>query len=388
MIAMWERILEILRKEFSQTLRDPRRRALLIGPPLVQLIIFGYAVNMDVEHTRTAWMDMDRTVESRELRAAFEGSNYFQVVATPEKEEEIEPLIDHGEVQAVVRILPGFSQDIQRSQTASVQVLVDGTNSNTASIISGYAGRIVGGYASRVLAVQKNALMVPRTAAAGGPVATLVPTLSVQPRVWFNPDLSSRVYFVPGVIVNIIALVTIMLTAMSIVREKEIGTMEQLMVTPIRPVELILGKLLPFAVIGVFETAFVVVAALFIFSTPMRGSLLLLFFCALLFLLSTLGIGLFISTISRTQQQAMMSSFFFFMPAMLLSGFAFPIRNMPDIVQYVTYLNPVRYFMQIVRGLFLKGVGIEALWQEMAALAIFGAAILWLSALRFHKRLD
>jgi ABC-2 type transport system permease protein len=160
------------------------------------------------------------------------------------------------------------------------------------------------------------------------------------------------------------------------------------MVTPIRPLELILGKLLPFAIIGIFEVAFVVTAALFIFKTPMRGSLILLFFCAILFLLSTLGIGLFISTISRTQQQAMMSSFFFFMPAMLLSGFAFPIRNMPELVQYITYLNPVRYFMQIVRGLFLKGVGVEALWQEMAALAVFGVAILGLSALRFHKRLD
>jgi ABC-2 type transport system permease protein len=188
--------------------------------------------------------------------------------------------------------------------------------------------------------------------------------------------------------VNIIALVTIMLTAMSVVREKEIGTMEQLMVTPIRPIELILGKLLPFAIIGIFDVALVVVAALLIFQMPIRGSILLLFGCTVLFLLSTLGMGLFISTISRTQQQAMMSSFFFFMPALLLSGFAFPIRNMPAIVGYLTYLNPLRYFMQIVRGLFLKGVGIEFLWQEMAALALFGSAILGLSALRFRKTLD
>jgi ABC-2 type transport system permease protein len=385
---MFERIFEILRKEFSQTLRDPRRRTLLFAPPLIQLILFGYAVNLDVEHTRTAWMDMDRTVESRELLAAFQGSQYFQVVATPESEEEIEPLIDHREVQAVVRVLPGFARDINRGETASVQVLVDGTNSNTASIVSGYASRIISGYAAEVMASQKNAQLLARTGAAGGPVPSLIPALTVQSRVWFNPDLASRVYFVPGVIVNIIALITIMLTALSIVREKEIGTMEQLMVTPIRPLELILGKLLPFAIIGIFEVAFVVTAALFIFKTPMRGSLILLFFCAILFLLSTLGIGLFISTISRTQQQAMMSSFFFFMPAMLLSGFAFPIRNMPELVQYITYLNPVRYFMQIVRGLFLKGVGVEALWQEMAALAVFGVAILGLSALRFHKRLD
>jgi ABC-2 type transport system permease protein len=385
---MWERILVIMRKEFSQTLRDPRRRGLLFGPPLIQLLLFGYAVNLDVQHTRTAWMDMDRTVESRELLAAFEGSDYFHIVATPQHEADIESLIDHSEVQAVIRVLPGFSKDIKRGNTASVQILVDGTNSNTASIVSGYSSQIIAGFTAKVLAEQKNAQLVPRTAAAGGPLAALIPSISVQPRVWFNPDLVSRVYFVPGVIVNIIALITIMLTAMSIVREKEIGTMEQLMVTPIRPIELILGKLLPFGVIGIFEVAFVVAAALFIFRIPMRGSLLLLFFCSILFLLSTLGIGLFISTISRTQQQAMMSSFFFFMPAMLLSGFSFPIRNMPDIVQYITYLNPVRYFMEIVRGLFLKGVGIEALWQEMTALAVFGAAILGLSALRFHKRLD
>jgi ABC-2 type transport system permease protein len=383
---MWERILQIVRKEFSQTLRDPRRRALLFLPPMIQLILFGYAVNLDVERTRTAWMDLDRTVESRALLAAFQGSKYFEVVATPQGEEEIEPLVDHRDVQAVVRVLPGFAGDIHRGDTASVQVLVDGTNSNTASIISGYASRIIAGYASAVLAEQRNAQIVARTEAAGGPVPALIPRLAVQPRVWFNPDLSSRVYFVPGVIVNIIALITIMLTALSIVREKEIGTMEQLMVTPIRPIELILGKLLPFAIIGVFEVGLVVTAALFIFRIPMRGSLVLLFFCALLFLLSTLGIGLFISTISRTQQQAMMSSFFFFMPAMLLSGFAFPIRNMPQLVQYITLLNPVRYFMQIVRGLFLKGVGIEALWQEMGALALFGAMIL--GALRFHQRLD
>jgi ABC-2 type transport system permease protein len=388
MIEMWERIREILRKEFSQTLRDPRRRALLFGPPLIQLIIFGYAVNLDVERTRTAWMDMDRTVESRELLDSFRGSDHFLVVATPQSEDEIGLLIDKAKAQAVIRVLPGFARDIQRGNTASVQVLVDGTNSNTAAIISGYASQVVAGYASMVLAEQKNEQLVARTEAAGGPVASLIPALNAQPRVWFNPDLASRVYFVPGVIVNIIALVTIMLTAMSIVREKEIGTMEQLMVTPIRPLELILGKLLPFAIIGIFEVAFVVTAALFIFGTPMRGSLLLLFFCALLFLLSTLGIGLFISTISRTQQQAMMSSFFFFMPAMLLSGFAFPIRNMPQLVQYITLLNPVRYFMQIVRGLFLKGVGVEALWQEMAALFLFGVVILGLSALRFHKRLD
>jgi len=385
---MWTRIREIMRKEFFQTLRDPRMRVLLIGPPMMQLILFGYAVNLDVEHARTAWMDMDHTPESRDLFALFQSSRYFEIAAAPRDDREVQTLMDHGAVEAVIRVLPGFAREITRGNTAPVQILVDGTNSNTASIVSSYATQIITGFAAKTLSGQQNARLVAGTTLRGGAVPMVVPVLTAQHRVWFNPDLRSRVYFVPGVIVNIIALVTIMLTAMSVVREKEIGTMEQLMVTPVRPLELIMGKLLPFAIVGMIEVALVVVAALLVFRIPLRGSIPLLFGCAVLFLCSTLGVGLFISTISQTQQQAMMSSFFFFMPAMLLSGFAFPIRNMPVAVQYLTYLNPLRYFMQIVRDLFLKGVGIESLWQETIALAAFGIAILAVSALRFHKKLD
>jgi ABC-2 type transport system permease protein len=385
---MWNRIREIVRKEFLQTLKDPRTRAILIGPMILQLIIFGYAVNLDVENARTAWMDMDRTPESRELLAAFEGSRYFRIAAFPRNDGEIRELMDRGRVLAVIRILPGFSRDIRRGDAASVQILVDGTNSNTAAIVSGYAVQVVSAHAARMTAVRQRPLPAAAASALKGPAPSVIPVLTAQSRVWFNPDLKSRVYFVPGIIVILIALVTIMLTAMSIVREKEIGTMEQLMVTPVRPVELILGKLLPFGIAGIFEVALVVVAALLIFRVPLRGSIPLLFGCALLYLLSTLGVGLFISTISRTQQQAMMSTFFFFLPALLLSGFAFPIRNMPVSVQYLTYLNPVRYFMQIARGLFLKGVGVESLWQEIVALTVFGVVVLGLSALRFQKTLD
>jgi ABC-2 type transport system permease protein len=385
---MWNRVIEIVRKELHQTLRGRITRALLLGPPVLQLIIFGYAVNLDVENASMAWMDMDRTPASRELLEAFRSSRYFRVAAFPRDDAEVQDLMDRGKTQAVIRVLPGFARDIQRGDAASVQILVDGTNSNTAAIISAYANQIIQSYAVGVAARRQRADPVPPSAAAGGPAPQVVPVLAAQPRVWFNPDLRSRVYFVPGVVVNIIALVTIMLTAMSIVREKEIGTMEQLMVTPIRPLELMLGKLLPFALVGVFEAALIVAAAVAVFRIPIRGNLLLLFGCVLLFLLTTLGVGLFISTISRTQQQAMMSTFFFFMPAMLLSGFAFPIRNMPSAVQYLTYLNPLRYFMQIVRNLFLKGVGAESLWPQIAAMAVFGAIIFSLSALRFHKTLD
>jgi ABC-2 type transport system permease protein len=385
---MWERIREIIRKEFLQTLREPRLRALLIAPPILQLIIFGYAVNLDVENTRLGWMDADRTQESRGLLAAFEGSAYFRVTETPSTEQEIRTLIDHGRVLAVVRVLPGFARDIRRGNMAAVQVLLDGTNSNTAAIVSSYATQVVSAYAGRILADQQNSRLLARGAPSAGPAPASLPGLDARGRVWFNPDLKSRDYFVPGIVVNIIALVTIMLTAMSIVREKEIGTMEQLMVTPIRPVELMLGKILPFAVVGIFEVFLVTVAALVIFRTPLRGSVLVLIAGAVLFLLTTLGVGLFISTISGTQQQAMMSSFFFFMPALLLSGFAFPIRNMPPPVQYLTYFNPLRYFMQIVRGIFLKGIGMEFLWPQMVALLVFGVLILGSASLRFHKRLD
>ena len=383
---MWERIAEIIRKEFRQTLRDPRMRALLVGPPILQLIIFGYAVNLDVEHSRLAWMDSDRTSESRELRAAFEGSPHFEVGATPGSDAEAQDLIDHGHVVAAVRVLPGFGRDVKRGNTSSVQILLDGTNSNTAAIVSNYATQIVLGYGARILAQQQNSKILARAVPGAAPASPS--GLSAANRVWFNAALKSRDYFVPGVVMNIIALVTVMLTSMSIVREKEIGTMEQLMVTPIRPIELMLGKILPFAAVGLFEVGIVTAAALLIFRTPFRGSALELVACAILFLLTTLGTGLFISTISNTQQQAMMSSFFFFLPAMLLSGFSFPIPNMPTAVQYLTYLNPLRYFMQILRGIFLKGIGIDILWPQMAALALFGAAIIVLSALRFHKRLD
>jgi ABC-2 type transport system permease protein len=385
---MWDRIREIIRKEFWQTFRDPKMRALLLGPPLLQLLLFGYAVNLDVENAKTIWVDMDHSPESRELLHSFQASRYFQITAMPNNDAEAQDLMDHGKAQASIHILPGFARDIKRGKTASIQVLVDGTNSNTAAIVSNYAAQTIAEFASRMMTNQQNARLVLPTSIRGGPVAIIVPTLTAQHRVWFNPDLKSRVYFVPGVIVNIIALVTIMLTAMSIVREKEIGTMEQLMVTPMKPFELIMGKLLPFAMVGMVQVAFIILAARLIFSVPIRGSLLLIFGNAFLFLLSTLGVGLFISTISHTQQQAMMSSFFFFMPAMLLSGFAFPIRNMPAPVQILTYLNPLRYFMKIVRNLFLKGVGVEALWKDMLSLALFGIAILLLSALRFHKKLD
>lgn len=381
---MLSRIRQIVRKEILVTFRDPRMRLLLFVPPLIQLIIFGYAVNLDVENTRIAWMDRDRTPESRSLAAEFQGSAYFTISHTPSDEAQLESLLSRGDVKAAVTVLPGFGRDLKRRRQAQVQILIDGTDSNAASIISSYLSRLTSQFAGRLQREQARVLAVSSPAAGG----LSPPRLSVRSRVWFNDQLRSQDYFVPGVVVNIIGLVTVMLTAMAVVREKEIGTMEQLMVTPIRPVELMLGKTLPFAAVGLAEMILVTSAALLIFGIPFRGNPLILFFSSLLFVLTTLGAGLLISTISGTQQQAMMGSFFFFLPAFLLSGFAFPIRNMPEAIQIVTYLNPMRYFLEIVRGVFLKGTGFSTLWPQMSALLVIGAATVLTSASRFRKRVD
>jgi ABC-2 type transport system permease protein len=385
---MRERLRVLVRKELIQALRNPRMRVLLFMPPLLQLIIFGYAANMDVESARIAWMDMDQSRESRDLLAEFQGSGRFEIYAFPDRDSDMQRLLDASTVDAAVRVLPGFARDVDRGRTAAVQVLVDGTNSNTASIVTSYASQTIARFSQTKLRALQQDKLVGRTFATGEPVSINVPRLRSESRVWFNPDLRSRNYFVPGVVVNIITLVTLMLTSMAIVREKEIGTMEQLMVTPIRPIELMIGKTVPFAFVGLFDTMLVVAAALVVFHVPFRGSFLLLLGSSVLFLLTTLGAGLFISTVSRTQQQAMMATFLFFQPFFLLSGFAFPIRNMPLAVQYLTFLNPVRYFLEVVRGIFLKGTGMSVLWPQLAALAVIGVSILLVSASRFHKKLE
>lgn len=385
---MGQRLRHMIRKEFIQVLREPRMRVMLFLPPLIQLLIYGFSVNLDVDSARIAWMDQDRTPESRELESQFIGSGRFAIVATPTGEGEMQELLDRGKVDGVVRVLPGFARDVERGRPTSVQVLLDGTNSNTASIVSSYAGLTIARYASEVMNQRQKDKLVAGTMASQGPIGAAVPTVEPQTRVWFNPDLKSRNYFIPGVVVNIIMLVTLSLTALAIVREKEIGTMEQLMVTPLRPAELILGKTLPFVAIGFWDMILVVSAALLIFHVPFAGNFGTLCLAAFFFILTSLGAGLFISTISKTQQQANMSTFLFFQPFMLLSGFTFPVRNMPTVVQYLTYLDPMRYFLEIVRGIFLKGSGIDVLWPQMAALAGMGVLVLFLAIRRFHKHLD
>jgi ABC-2 type transport system permease protein len=383
---MWERLKHMLIKEFIQILRDPRMKAVIFVMPVLQLIVFGYAVTTDITEIPTAVADFEYSAQSRELVRRFEASGYFTVIRRVTSAAEVRGLIDRGTVKAALQFDPGFTRDLTRGRTAAVQVIVDGTDSNTASVVMDYASRIIAQYnreASRqALAAQKVARGAP------GPLDLRPGEIDLRPRTWYNPDLRSRNYNVPGVIAIIIMLTSLLLTSMAIVREREIGTMEQLMVTPIRPAELILGKTLPFALIGFFDVALITAVAVFWFGVPIRGSLPLLFGATALYLLSTLGIGLFISTVSRTQQQALMSTFFFYLPAVLLSGFMFPIANMPAAVQYVTYANPLRYFLVIIRGIFLKGNGPSVLWPQMLALLALGGIVIAAGTLRLHKRLE
>jgi ABC-2 type transport system permease protein len=381
---MRQRLRCIIKKEFRQVLRNPQMRAMLVLPPLIQLLVFGYAVNLDVNHARIAWMDEDRTQESRALLSQFEGSGLFEVLATPASPAEMQRLLDTSTVNGVVRVLPGFARDLKRGDTGGVQILLDGTDSNSAQLVSSYSAQAIGKFTADVMNERQRAKLV----AAGAPVSAAIPRVIAEPRVWFNPELKSRNYFVPGVIVNILMLVTLSLTTMAIVREKEIGTMEQLMVTPIRPSELILGKTLPFVVIGFWDLLLVMSAALLFFRVPFQGSFPLLCAASFLFILTNLGAGLLISTISKTQQQANMATFLLFQPFMMLSGFSFPIRSMPQAIQYFTYINPMRYFLEVVRGIFLKGSGFDVLWPNFLALGVFGVTILSISVMRFHKTLE
>ncbi|MBT1074021.1 ABC transporter permease [Geobacter grbiciae] len=372
---MFERIREMVIKEFSQVFRDRRMKAIIFVTPILQLLMFGYAVTTDVKNITTAVYDLDRSYESRELARRLESSGYFTITSTPASPEELGELIDRGKVLAAVQVNRGFGRDLARGIPTEVQVIVDGTDSNTASVAMDYATRVIARFGKDM-----GSRAMTRPLAKTGRV-------DLRPRAWYNPDLRSRNYNVPGVIAIIIMLTSLLLTAMAVVREREIGTMEQLMVTPLKPVELILGKTIPFAVISFFDMALVTTVGVFWFGIPIKGSLPLLTLATGIYLLSVLGVGLFISTISRTQQQALMATFLFYIPAVLLSGFMFPIENMPEAIQYGTFLNPLRYFLVIIRGIFLKGNGIGVLWPQMAALLALGVAVMSLSALRFRKRL-
>lgn len=374
---MWERIYRMLVKEFIQVLRDPRMKALIFVMPVIQLIMFGYAVTTDVDHIKTAVCDLDKSPQSRALIERFTASGYFTVVDNTDRPERLGELLDRGQAILGIQINRGFAEDLKSGRQAAIQTIVDGTDSNTGTVAMDYAQRITQEFSrARVVPGELDQLAQPQDT-----------PIELRSRAWFNPDLKSRDYNVPGVIAVVVLLISLLLTAMAIVREREIGTMEQLMVTPIRSFELILGKTLPFVLISFIDVLVVTAIGISWFNVPIQGSLTLLLFGAGLYLMSTIGIGLFISTVSQTQQQALMSSFFFYLPAVLLSGFMFPISNMPETAQWLTYLNPLRYFLVIIRDIFLKGSGLDILWPQFAALAVLGTALLTMSSLRFKKRM-
>jgi ABC-2 type transport system permease protein len=373
---MGARLKQLLIKEFIQIFRDPRTRGVVFVLPVFQMILFGYAVTTDVKHVATGVYDLDNSVSSRDLLSRFIHTGYFDIEAVVTREQEIQPLIDHGRIQMLIRMDKGFEKNLKSGKPGLVQIIVDGTDSNTAAIVLNYSGTIISRYSQEILVRQY--LRQYGTTQSLSPVA-------LDSRAWFNENLESRNFYVPGVIALLVMVITLLLTSMAVVREKEIGTIEQIMVTPITPKEFILGKTLPFALISLIDVVLITLVGVYWFSVPIRGSLPLLLLSTTLYLMTTLGIGLFISTISRTQQQAMMSAFFFQFPAMLLSGFVFPIANMPEVIQWLTYINPLRYFLVIIRGIFLKGVGLQVLWPHLCALGVMGILTLWLASQRFKK---
>jgi len=372
----FERVKRMLVKEFIHIFRDPKMKGVIFLMPIIQVMVFGYAVTTDVRHVATAVFDLDNSVASRDLIARFEKSGYFHVVARIENEAQVREILDRGTVRAVFRLNKGFEQALRSGRTAQLQVLLDGTDSNTAGIVLDYSARIAGELSQAILVTRLSRFKGGYRPPSG---------VELQARAWFNENLESRNFYVPGVIAILVMLITLMLTSMAVVREKEMGTMEQIMVTPITPAEFILGKTIPFALIGFVDVMVITLVGVFWFEVPIRGNLLLLFLATALFLMTTLGVGLLISTVSQTQQQAMMSTFFFYFPAVLLSGFMFPIANMPDPIQWLTYLNPLRYFLVIIRGIFLKGVGPSVLWPQMLALCVMGLLTLRTASGRFHK---
>ncbi len=375
---MCRRIYRIIIKEFIQAGRDPRLRIFLFLPPLIQLLTYGYAVNFDIKEIRTVVYDESQSFESRELINRFRANIYFDVDYFTQSPAVVRDLLDRSKVTLALRFPYDFSRRLKAGQSASLQWVIDGTDSNAALVTGRYAGAILADYNGHLLAGRLN--RQGRATEFGTPV-------TVEEQTWFNPNRTSSHSFVPGVIAMVVMLVSIMLTALSVVREKEIGTMEQLLVTPIRPVEFLLGKTVPFTIISLGDVALVTLVAIFWFEVPFRGSVLVLILGTIAFLFFSVGVGLFISTVTNTQQQAMMVSTFFFTPAILISGLVFPIHNMPEAVQYLTYINPLRYFIIIVQDVFLKGAGLHILWPQIAALGILGLAILGLSVLRFRTRL-
>ncbi len=374
---MLQRLYRMLIKEFLQMLRDPRMRVVIFGIPVIQMTIMAFALTTDVTNVRLAVLDMDKTPDSRELISSFVGSNYFRIAASLTSEKEIIPLLDRSDVRAVLQIPAKFSSDILTEHTAEVQLITDGTDSNSTSIVLGYAGMIVSAYNDKKLEERL------------GRKGITTPALQIktESRAWYNANQESKFYYVPSLIATMLYIFSLLLTSIGIVREKEIGTIEQVMVTPIRGIEFILGKTIPYMITGYISMSIMLVVAYLVFGVHIRGSVLLLYFLSGIYLAGNMGIALIISGGAETQQQALLTSFLILMPSVMLSGFMFPISNMPDAVRFATCFNPMRWYLEILRGIVMKDIGVTALWQAIVAQTILSFTFLTIAIGRFKKTL-
>lgn len=368
--AAWLRVREMVLKEMRQLIRDPRTRLMMFVAPVIQLVMFGYAVNTDIKNTATYVLDHDGTAASRELIDAFRATGYFAVERWAAHPAELRRALEKGDALVAIEIPRGFQRSLARRSPARVQVLVDGSESNTATVAQAYAQRIVQRYG---LAHAQASGTLPR----GG--------IDLESRAWYNPNLESRTYNVPAVVGVLVLLMSLLLTALSVVRERELGTLDQLMVSPLRPGEFIAGKTLPVVLVGVIDLVLISLLAVYWFGIPIRGSRPALLAAALLYILAGISVGLLISSISKTQQEAFMTMFLFVLPAVILSGFFYPISSMPVGFQWLTLLNPVRHFLEIIRAIFLKGQGVAGLWPQYAALTIIASLAFWAAVRRLPQ---
>ncbi len=375
---MLQRLFCMLIKEFLQMLRDPRMRVVIFGMPVIQMAIMAFALNTDVTDIRLAVLDMDKTPASRELISSFTGSGYFRISHNLKSQKEIVPLLDRSDVRAVLQIPYGFSKEIVNGRTVGIQLITDGTDSNSTSIVLGYAGIIVNRY--------NDIKQKERRERKGIIVSPL--QIETESRAWYNPNQESKYYYVPSLIATMLYIFSLLLTSIGIVREKEIGTIEQVMVTPIKGIEFILGKTIPYMIAGYITMSVMLVVAYLVFGVHVKGSLLLLYCLTGVYLAGNMGIALIISGSAATQQQALLTSFLILMPSVMLSGFMFPISNMPDPVRYATSLNPMRWYLEILRGIVMKDVGILALWPAILAQVVLSLTFLTTAIGRFKKTLS
>ena len=372
-------IIEFVKKEFFQFKRDPKMFGLILIAPVIQLIFLGFAANLDVKLVRTIIYDQDKSSTSKDFIEDLTSSGYFRIEKYVNDYDEITKDIDKGKAILAIVIPDNFEKDIYNRRTVSMQALFNGSDGNTANISAGYLQKVVSGFSEKININFLNKIGRKTSA------ATILPEI----RIWYNPELKTRNFMVPGIVGLLLSIITLILTSLAVVKEKEIGTMEQLIVTPLKPYQIIIGKLIPFIVLA-FAAVIIIVAAMWlIFGIPVKGELWFLFLSSFLYILSTLGLGLFVSTISKTQQQAMMISIFtVMMPMIFLSGFAFPIENMPKSIQLISYVVPLRYFNEIIRGVILKGLGFSDLWINALLLFLIGVTILFLSSIRFKSKIE